>query len=206
MSSHYVREGTQWGLPGSFSSQGWTSPAPSICLYRRGALPLLASLWPSSEPAPTAPMGNSMYSNQFKTGCGAASNKCDSTLSSIGWTIIIINFLSFSGEFSKSGSLSIFHYNNPHTLDRWPVPSSATLVYTHVQRRNRENPADLPACIPSTLHTYMGVQLLCLHPQAQSFLHLWLWGRAQSLCLWQHNFMPVGRVVWKKVEKKITMN
>ena len=40
----------QWGLPRAFSSPGWTSPATSTFLHRRGA----PALWASSGPAPTA--------------------------------------------------------------------------------------------------------------------------------------------------------
>ena len=40
--------------PQSFSTPGWTSPAPSTFLHRRGAPALWSSLWPSFGPSPTA--------------------------------------------------------------------------------------------------------------------------------------------------------
>ena len=43
-------ERLQWGLPGPFSSPGWTSPTSSTVLYRRGAPAFWSSSWTPLDP------------------------------------------------------------------------------------------------------------------------------------------------------------
>jgi len=49
----------QWGLPTTFSFPGWTSPAPSACIHRRGA--------PALCPSPTVPHHSSTEGS--RSGC-----------------------------------------------------------------------------------------------------------------------------------------
>ena len=127
-----------------------------------------------------------------------------STLSSIGWIIIITNIFTLLGELCNQWwPLPILCYIAHPTQGRWPTASSAALVPTPAYGRNRKTlPADVPPHVSSAWQTQAWLHDPCPRWQAQSRLCLGLQGRAQRLHLLWRNFMPVRKAERRKVGKK----